>query len=249
MLNKSDIEQIEIIQTLFSYISFSMPNSFIAQAESKQDLINLDSISSNSILFSDTILIWTVNTDYKSLLEFIYRIQRLLRNAFMGGFPLRGTIEFDAIYHKPHIIHTKSSYNHYDLIVGPALMNAYKMEQNFEWMGCTLSNVCVAEIQKVIVQNGFSNVEDNEIFKNNILIKYEPPKKVGDVEELFVINWVDFIVRGIFKNNQIESLFIKDIKHPLMSWSEKRKIDNTNNFINYVSENGFSNIPIGTYSF
>ena len=108
-----------------------MPNSFIAQAESKQDLINLDSISSNSILFSDTILIWTVNTDYKSLLEFIYRIQRLLRNAFMGGFPLRGTIEFDAIYHKPHIIHTKSSYNHYDLIVGPALMNAYKMEHEF----------------------------------------------------------------------------------------------------------------------
>lgn len=236
LLSKSDSEQADIIKSLFSYLVISIPENLIRQSGDNIDReeIDLETINTNSILISDSIILWTENCEYQNVIEFIHRVQRLMRNCFVGGFPLRGTISYGSLFHNEKNIASKT-YNHYDLIVGPALMNAYKTEINFEWMGCTLDSECFEEITKIITQNNNSlNFEADNLFKENILVKYTPPKKSGDVETLYTINWVDLIIQGLYNKSEIQNQFMKNINSTKLAWQDKRKIDNTNSYISFI---------------
>lgn len=236
LISKSDIEQTDIIKSLFSYVVFSIPGNLILPSGDNIDKheIDLESINTNSILISDSIIVWTDNCEYQNVIEFIYRIQRLVRNCFVGGFPLRGTISYGSLFHNEKNISSKT-YNHYDLIVGPALMNSYKTETNFEWMGCTLDNECFRELTKIIAQNNNSfNFEADNLFKENILVKYIAPKKSGEVEELYTINWVDLIIQSLYIKSEIQNQFINNLNYEKLAWQDKRKIDNTNSYISYI---------------
>lgn len=240
--DKSDSEQVDILNSLFGYISFSIPGNSTNQQDQAKSLINLDSINTSSILISDSILLWTNDCEYKNTIEFIYRIQRLIKNAFMGGFPLRGTIEYGSLYHIEKSIPTKTSYNHFDVIGGSALMDAFIEEQKLEWLGCTLSKTCLAEIKRIVKDYDQSDDSySNELFKNKILVEYEVPKKSGVVEKYFTINWVDFIVTGYYKKQEIKDIFLKYTDLSNLAWPVKIKIDNTNENLKYIIENNWGN--------
>ncbi|HMT96888.1 MAG TPA: hypothetical protein PKC62_09390 [Ferruginibacter sp.] len=236
LLSKSDSEQADIIKSLFSYLVSSIPENLIRQFSDNIDKaeIDLESINTNSILISDSIILWTESCEYQNVIEFIHRVQRLMRNCFVGGFPLRGTISYGSLFHNEKNIASKT-YNHFDLIVGPALMNAYKAEINFEWMGCTLDSECFEQITKIITQNNNSlNFEIDNLFKENIIVKYMPPRKCGDVETLYTINWVDLIIQGLYNKREIQNQFMKNINSTKLTWQDKRKIDNTNSYISFI---------------
>lgn len=241
---KSDDEQVAILQALFGCISFSIPESFLKQTEPNKSLINLEAINTNFILISDSLLVWTNANDFKNISEFLYRIQRLVRNTLVAGFPLRGTIEYGSIFHQETKIPTIGSYNHFDLIGGSALMGAYKEEQNYNWMGCTLSKNCVAELKNIVQDK----TELEEIFKPNILIEYEAPKKTNEFEKLFTINWVDSMLVNFYQKNEIINLFMKYI-NPVNIHAGQTKLDNTNQYLKYVAEKGWANQFIGVRQF
>ena len=114
-------------------------------------------------------------------------------------------------------------------------MNAYKAEINFEWMGCTLDSECFEQITKIITQNNNSlNFEIDNLFKENIIVKYMPPRKCGDVETLYTINWVDLIIQGLYNKREIQNQFMKNINSTKLTWQDKRKIDNTNSYISFI---------------
>ena len=235
--DKSDTDQVRIINSLFGYTVYSVPN-FIEQPDTTKSIIDLESSNINSILISDSILLWTNDCDYDSLLQFIYKVQGLIQAAFMGGFPLRGTIEYGGIYHQEKLIPTKHSYNHFDLIGGSALINAYQQEQNFEWMGCVISSNCMDKIRQLIIEHeGISDFKIANIFKKNTLIEYEAPKKSGKLESYFTINWVNLIVRGIYLKSGILDIFIMHNKTQGIPWEVKRKIDNTTHYVKYIVDN------------
>ncbi|HRP33948.1 MAG TPA: hypothetical protein PKV73_18750, partial [Agriterribacter sp.] len=175
----------------------------------------------------------------KSIIEFIFRIQRLLKNTFMLGFPLRGMIEYGSIYHQELKFPTKTSYNHFDLIGGNALMNAYKGEQEFQWSGCTLSKNCTEKIFSTLTIN-----EQSHVFKNEVLINYEVPKKNGETEKLYAFNWIDFIVADYWRKNKITELFMQYCNSKSLEVA-KPKIDNTLIFLTHIIENCWENQIIG----
>ncbi|MBS1926256.1 MAG: hypothetical protein JST57_09650 [Bacteroidetes bacterium] len=236
---KSEEQQSQILNSLFGCISFSIPQTLMFQADSNQGLIDLESINTNSILISDSLIVWTNDCNCKSIIEFTYRIQRLIRNAFIAGFPLRGTIEYGSIYHEERNIPTKTSYNHFNLIGGNALMNAYKSEQEFQWAGCIITQNCTKQILSILDIN-----DQSLIFKNKVLIKYDAPKKNGETENLYVINWVDFILADYCRKNKITELFMQYCK-PESLHLAKPKIDNTQKFLNYIVKNNWGNKIIG----
>ena len=211
---------------------------FTEQLDKSKSVIDLKKTNSNSILFSDSILIWTNNSDYENLVEFIYKIQGVVQNTLMGGFPLRGTIEYGPLYHNPRQILTENSYNYFNSIGGSALMNAYREEQNFDWMGCTTSRNCSQKIKEILnAHDQGSDFKNNDIFKTNVLVEYEAPKKIGDVINLYTINWVNPVIKGMFVKNEISSLFLKHCINVAVPREVKRKIDNTNKYIKYIIDN------------
>jgi hypothetical protein len=236
--NKSDDEQVKILNSLFGCISFSIPESLSFQAESNRGVIDLETINTNSILISDSLIVWTNDCEGKSMIEFIYRIQRILRNTFLAGFPLRGTIEYGSIYHEERRIPTQISYNHFELLGGDALMRAYEGEREFQWMGCTISKDCVHHISNI------HKLDEQSPLSNGVIIEYAAPKKGAESESFYVINWVDIVVAAWHQRNLIKDLFMQNClaeSFPLV----EQKIYNTQKFIQHIVENKLVHQPIG----
>lgn len=61
-----------------------------------------------------------------------------------------------------------------------------------------------------------------------------PPRKCGDVETLYTINWVDLIIQGLYNKREIQNQFMKNINSTKLTWQDKRKIDNTNSYISFI---------------
>ena len=248
LLSKSEIEQTEIIHSLYPLIILSNPKSLISETNKniKRKNIDLSSINTNSILVSDSIILWTKNCEYENVIEFIYRIQSLLRNTFIKGFPLRGAISYGGLFHQEKKLDTFTSYNHFNLIVGNALVSAYENEKKFEWMGCTFNSECFEELKKIIsLNNPFASFKTNKIFKENIVVPYEPSQKTGIVETLYTINWLDLIVIDYHKKNRIIDFFMGHSNYANLTPEVRKKIDNTNKYINFIVENKFVHKPFG----
>ena len=149
-------------------------------------------ITVNSLIVSDSIIVWTDDVSPESFLQIIVSIKTLMRQAFFIGFPLRGAIV------KGDLSVFKSSYktsndNSLNTLVGLGLVNAYRIEEEQDWSGCILDDSCVLMEGGDIDNTHLPSIPSNMfeyLITNEYITKYKIPFKSGSIKEKYAINWI-----------------------------------------------------------
>ncbi len=124
------------------------------------------------VLFSDTLLIFTLSDEWEDLLIIVFLVGQLFAVSVEKCIPVRGAIS----YGKFSINEEKSLY------VGKALIDAYDISESSQWQGIVVSDQ-VAE--KLLTKN---NAYASELIRKwNLEFKENDEIKSKDC---YVINWV-----------------------------------------------------------
>lgn len=118
-------------------------------------------------LFSDTIVVFTVDGSSKSLGDLIKFCQLLIGLSFSDGILLRG-----AMVRGPVFVDQEA-------IIGEPVVLAHEMEKQQEWVGCWVQNDCL---------DVFSDEQRTNVVGKHVL-HYEVPLKSRDVTSHLVLNW------------------------------------------------------------
>jgi hypothetical protein len=107
-----------------------------------------------------------------------------------------------------------------DIVLGKPIVDAYEIEKNQEWIGCTISSQAMRTLSKE-ARRGHS--------RENAVINYNVPCKNGIVKKLSAYNWTrsDPFRKGDYSILQ---------KGGRVDWAIERKHRNTLDFIKYVSK-------------
>ena len=131
---------------------------------------------------SDSILLWTSNTNEKSLIELSFAVKSLMRLSMEIGIPLRGSIVKGDI----EIFENENTLS----IVGLGLVKAYENESKQNWSGCTIEDGIFSYLRSI--KNVVQQIPGPHKFDklNSLFVKTEIPYKTG-TREGYVINWAD----------------------------------------------------------
>lgn len=180
----------------------------------------------NIINFSDTFVIYS--DDFSRIVRGSLLFMLLSAIREVPYLPVRGAISYgDFLFDKET-----------NIIIGEALREAYSLERNQEWMGCSLASSCF---------NSGGYKQSFDIFKSKgILVEYNVPLKNDKIEKRYVINMESFgRVWGKETKNMpitrpefIRNLFInlgEDNKDVLgLDDSATLKLNNTKSFFSYI---------------
>ncbi|MBP1154643.1 MULTISPECIES: hypothetical protein [unclassified Paenibacillus] len=174
----------------------------------------------NSLVISDSIMLWTNHDNIWGLLEITEATRIILSEGMKAGIPLRGIVTKG-----PIIFQKKENENHnFDVgritLVGKALVKAYTEEGIYDWSGCVISEDCIN-----LWKNGVIEYYLKDARKHNIYVDYLSPvknkNKEGEVviEEKMMtsVNWTSGISRS-----QVEWAFSAHNKG-----TDKRKLIHT----------------------
>lgn len=174
----------------------------------KQKIVNIRT-------FSDTFLIYTADHTNKSqddIDEYFNAVLGICEALFHSSnsyeIPIRGAITVGEIIVEEGII------------LGKPIVEAYKMEQSQNWIGCWIGDdaiKCISERLRDRHMNG------------NLILKYKIPLKDGDVKECYVFNWAD----SSFDPNWNLGFLKEKSKH---DWSSEQKHRNTRDFIRFMKQ-------------
>ncbi|QWH69629.1 DUF262 domain-containing protein (plasmid) [Bacillus wiedmannii] len=180
---------------------------------------NLDYASVNTLVISDSILLWTNHDHPWSFMDLILVVREILYNSMEAGIPLRGAIAKGPLVTQQHDKSKRDISIHRFTVVGKALVEAYKKEAIQEWSGCLIDEACI---------NAASDNLDI-LLKKNIIIKYKVPYKLGNIKEEYVLNWVG----EKMSTKTVRESFSK-YKKNVNNWAVESKIKNTLEFLTYV---------------
>ena len=179
------------------------------------------------IIVSDSIILWTENSQEKTLIQLLEVVKFMLLHSISIGIPLRGSIVKDNI--------TAIESNGTLSLVGLGLVRAYENENIQNWSGCFVEEQIIKTIEnhhKVLLNHKTSYIQN----LTSLIVKTQIPIKKKDEEkylEGYAVNWAD--------NTELTEKKIKD------SFSEykkrlnekekdkigiEKKIQNTINFYN-----------------
>jgi hypothetical protein len=234
IVNKNSHEDVVNLFNKFkSILIFSLPDSM---NELEENFVQPDyeNIKTNSIVLSDSILIWTKDDSINSFYDLLQKVSRVLKGAFYEGFPLRGSIAHESFSFEKTNLPT-NSHNEYQMLVGKALVRAYESEKIFEWSGCVIDESCKQALESEVANNQKNCIQSLSTFltEEKILIEYQAPKKSGSIEKIFTVNWVDTVVISIKNKNEIESKF-ECYNKTINDWDVNRKIENTKAYIDFI---------------
>jgi hypothetical protein len=130
------------------------------------------------------------------------------------GIPLRGAITKGDVFIEK------------DVFVGKAIVDAYLMEQQQEWVGCWVADDCVSEPVAAAAATVLSNA----------LVQYRIPLKSGRVRSRWAVNWASLLM---LRNEDLEvgvrsRFFLDDPTSQDAPWEVERKIRNTLAFLQHV---------------
>jgi hypothetical protein len=177
--------------------------------------------------FSDTFLLYTIDTDEESFESLIIACFFLYLAAVVNRLPLRGAITVGSLLIAD------------GMEIGQPIVEAHDNEQKQDWMGCWVADEC------------FKHVSSTQRYLDcKWIVKYEIPFKDGEkVGEQYALNWVYLIcfMHSYFAksgdnqtlNRRHLSTLMKVFPRSPTIWGEKRKIDNTRKFLSFVSSSEF----------
>jgi hypothetical protein len=116
--------------------------------------------------FSDTVAIWSEPVSESAedreavLIPFLFELCSLIYRGIRNGIPLRVGVAFGQLY-----ADIRES-----ILVGPALVEAYEIEESQEWIGCGAGRSCCAQALEPLVE-------------------YEVPVKAGKEPVPYALDW------------------------------------------------------------
>jgi hypothetical protein len=188
----------------------------------------------NSLLVSDSILVWTENDSMKSFIDLIAVVRNLMRYSFCFGMPLRGAISIGPATFFSGRSPSPMANFHFSLF-GKPIVEAATLEKQQQWSGCIVDLKAVDCYRKkcsISTQNTDQLATVDYLCEKGLIARYPAPMKIGggvQFVENYVINWVtgtktpesDIEVVGAFSKHK------KSIDQP----SVRQKIENTFHFV------------------
>lgn len=191
-------------------------------------------ININSLIISDSIILWTDNNSMTSFIDITTSLRTLLNHSFVLGFPLRGAlVEGDLTILKGTFNSGKD--NTFNTLIGNGLVEAYKLEGEQNWSGCVIEDKCI-ELYNNYVRQFFETNSDlanlDYLIEKKILLKYKVPFKAGIIKEHYVIDWVNLGNKSILTDDLNVRNRFAEFKKNIDDWRVENIIENTLKFIN-----------------
>lgn len=128
-----------------------------------------------SIVFSDTVLLYTEGIEPNKLRSLLDHCMTLVSDSNAKGIMLRGAIARGEFYHQNQTF------------LGKAMVRAYHLEQSQDWMGAILDPFLANDLSK-------SEDEDERqvwhaVLDDGVLVPYRAPIKDGPVGEQWCLGW------------------------------------------------------------
>jgi len=188
------------------------------------DLPGIDKTPLNSLMISDSILIWTDTDSGKDFLQLLNTVKFHLGYAMGYGMPLRGAITFGELAIKSGKHEKSKKLNGFNTILGRPLTKAYILENQAEWSGCIVDDACI-EYYNESVSNLENPVDSSFLEQMAYLKRYKVPMKSGNLKDYYTVNWTTFGKPRVQKEEIRESFSMFNKK--VNSWSVETKIRNT----------------------
>ena len=186
---------------------------------------------SSSIIVSDSVIFWTDDTSMKSFIGICAATRNLLVSGIYTGLPMRGGIAMGELSHLKSNQNTPSAFG-IQTVFGRGLVRAFLEESKYDWMGCVISDECVAEYESACAPH-VGHTQDlatlDGLVKAGLLIRYRAPRKCGASIPQWVVNWPQGN-RGSVSVDTVTSSFTmhnKSLKHE----SATKKLSHTLQFL------------------
>jgi hypothetical protein len=121
-----------------------------------------------SVMFSDTIVLFTIDDSDLSLRSLIVAVGALFHRALVKCVPVRAAIAYGTFF----INQPKSMY------AGPALIEAYRHGESAQWLGIVACSSVVARAEALGMTSN----------SKNLIVPWSIPVKSGTMEG-YVVNW------------------------------------------------------------
>ena len=169
----------------------------------------------NSLLVSDSILIWTDDNAAESFCDIVKAVQSLLAFSMIDGIPLRGAISIGALTSVLNQLPTKN-HNFQHSLFGKAIVDAAEAEKKQDWSGCEITKDAI-EFYKSKCSSGES------LITNKLILNYPVPRKEGEMEtQGYVINWTNHPQAGI-DSNTVKDAFAPPFDPNTVEWEKFKK--------------------------
>lgn len=212
--------------------SFSMTNTaFRLENIESSKLPKLPDMHLNSLIISDSVIIWSDNDNANSFVDIIAAVRHFLNLSFVLGLPLRGAITVGSL----SIIagkHTHSAkFNSYNTILGDSLTKSYTMQGKLNIAGCIVDDDCIEHFKNdtSLEPGDGSPLTISILEKMNFLKKYRVPMKGGKIEDKFLINWTHYYGHRLTPTEVRNAFSAHNKKCDV--WEVEEKIQNTLNFL------------------
>lgn len=147
-------------------------------------------ITVNSIIISDSVILWTPNASMKSFIDIIVATRNMLVQGIFTGMPLRGGIAIGPLSRLSGRLNSQTE-NVVETFVGKALVEANQIESSQQWAGCVISPKAVAFYTEDY-QRHSTTLPDlasvDYLIDAGLIINYNVPMHCG-LESHTVINW------------------------------------------------------------
>lgn len=204
---------------------------FIDEGENKSIKPDLKFAEINSMIVSDSIMLWTHNDNVWSFLDMLQVVIPVVSNCFNIGIPLRGVITSG-----PLLVQFNDLSNEKEgfqigrtTIAGKTMVDAYLQEEKQQWSGCVITRQTMEKV--------FGSVIDKHIrdsIEHKLIVNYPVPYKEREqeyIDDEYVINWTQKNTTSDMVREQFNK-YHKDSSHE----SVQIKIQNTVNFLDYVND-------------
>jgi hypothetical protein len=220
---------------LYSMAVASMGKRLDMQREGKEDILRIFGIeetSLDSLVISDSIIIWTEDDHPNSLFELISIVKHHLYLSMTFGVPLRGAITVGELSIKTGQHKETHRLNSYTTILGKPLTNAFVLENKLNSSGCIIDDKCIETFNQYYEseEKGKKPISIGFLEEINFIKKYLAPMKNGEVKEQYMVNWTHYL--GPRLTEQIIRDSFSMHNKNCNDWSVEEKIRNTVQFLN-----------------
>ncbi len=186
---------------------------------------NFNESQFNSLIFSDSVFIWTENDSFEAFEKLTFALNRIIKNSLvLHSLPIRGSITRGFVvisnvqYPTPHE-------NFITTIYGDAIVRAVELEKVQDWAGCLIDEECISFLKN-------NKEEWNNFIHKKIIMEYNAPIKNSKNESsYYVLNWVGQDLS--LTPNDYFNIIQKWFRNPKLKVVED-KMENTKDFVKYV---------------
>jgi hypothetical protein len=234
----SDVHSSEHLKLLYEkfygIIEHGLSNGrYVLSQDDDKEYIRPDSRQAtvNSLLISDSVLLWTNDGLAESFANIVEGVRSLLAFSIIGRIPLRGAI---SIAPRKLLLEQwpRENDGFKDSLFAKAFDDAAKAEKDQQWCGCEITEAAIECYRK--------NCGQAPLEKTHILF-YPIPREEGQSDG-FVVDWVNHQQAGINVQN-VTNAFAPPINPNATEWEKFKsdewprvaiKLTNTIKFVEYV---------------